>query len=94
MIFLSSYWINSTEKQGNFSQIDSDYVADVCIIGAGMCGLSTAYYLSKAGLKVIVVDKNNIGEKVSGNTTAKVTFQHNLIYDYLIKYCLEILTIK
>ena len=81
---MSSYWINSTENLGKFKQIDSNYNTDVCVIGAGMAGLSTAYYLSKAGLKVIIVDKDNIGEKVSGNTTAKITFQHNLIYDYLI----------
>ena len=81
---MSSYWISSTEKLGNFSQIDSNYKADICIIGAGIFGLSTAYYLSKLGFKVIVVDKNNIGEKASGNTTAKITFQHNLIYNYLI----------
>ena len=42
------------------------------------------YYLSKKGLKVIIVEKDLIGEKTSGHTTAKITFQHNLIYDYLI----------
>lgn len=81
---MSSYWINSTENLGNFNEIDGNYQADVCIIGAGICGLSTGYYLSKLGLKVIIVDKDNIGMKTSGNTTAKITFQHNLIYDYLI----------
>ena len=81
---MSSLWIETTENSGNFNEIDSNYQADVCIIGAGMCGLSTAYYLSKLGLKVIVVDKDDIGMKTSGNTTAKITFQHNLIYDYLI----------
>ena len=81
---MSSYWINSTENLGKFEKIDNNYNADVCIIGAGMCGLSCGYYLAKAGFKVIILDKNNIGEKNSGNTTAKITFQHNLIYDYLI----------
>lgn len=47
-------------------------------------GLPFGYYLSKKGLKVIIVDKGFIGEKTSGHTTAKITFQHNLIYDYLI----------
>lgn len=46
--------------------------------------LQHGYYLSKKGLKVIIVDKGLIGEKTSGHTTAKITFQHNLIYDYLI----------
>lgn len=64
--------------------IDNDYTADVCIIGAGICGLSTAYYLAKNGQRVIIIDKNLIGEKTSGYTTAKITLQHNLIYKYLI----------
>ncbi|MCI9063006.1 MAG: FAD-dependent oxidoreductase [Clostridia bacterium] len=81
---MSSYWINSTKDLGDFGKINNNYQADVCIIGAGITGLSTAYYLSKLGLKVVILDKNAIGEKVSGNTTAKITFQHNLIYDYLI----------
>lgn len=81
---MSSYWIKSTEKLGKAKKIDKDYEADVCIIGAGITGLSTGYYLSKRGLKVIIVDKDKIGEKASGNTTAKITLQHNLIYNYLI----------
>ncbi len=47
-------------------------------------GLLFGYYLTKKGLKVIVIDKDLIGEKTSGHTTAKITFGHNLIYDYLI----------
>ena len=35
-------------------------------------------------MNVIVVDRNDIGQKASGNTTAKITFEHNLIYNYLI----------
>lgn len=38
----------------------------------------------KHGKKVIVVEKDNIAIKTTGNTTAKITYQHNLIYDYLI----------
>lgn len=81
---MSSYWINSIENKNNFEKIDSDYNCDVCIIGAGLTGLSCGYDLSKLGLKVIIVEKDQIGQKVSGNSTAKITYQHNLIYDYLI----------
>ena len=80
---MNSYWLSSIKKMEAEKQIDNNYVADVCIIGAGITGLSTAYYLVKNGLKVIVVDKSGIGEKTSGHTTAKITLQHGLIYDYL-----------
>lgn len=77
--------MDSVDNLENFNKIDGNYECDVCIIGAGITGLSCGYYLSKAGLKVIIVDKDFIGKKASGNTTAKITYQHNLIYDYLIK---------
>ena len=84
MIKVNSYWLSSTKKIEIEKQIDNNYVVDVCIVGAGITGLSTAYYLAKNGLKVIVVDKSEIGEKTSGHTTAKITLQHGLIYNYLI----------
>lgn len=82
---MNSFWIESTINKGNFKPLDKDLSCDVCIIGAGMFGLTTAYYLSKKGLNVVVLDKFNIGTKVSGHTTAKITSQHGLIYDYLIQ---------
>ena len=81
---MSSLWMNSLENKQIFSSIDSNKTCDVCIIGAGIAGLSTGYYLSKKGLSVIILDKSDIGTKTSGNTTGKITYQHNLIYDYLI----------
>lgn len=81
---MNSYWIDSVKKIEKNNKIDKDYNADVCIIGAGICGLSIGYYLARQGLKVIIVEKDMIGSKASGNTTAKITLQHNLIYDYLI----------
>lgn len=83
---MSSYWIESVKDLKNFDKIRCDYTCDVCIIGAGITGLSLGYYLSKAGLKVIIIEKDFMfGQKTSGNTTAKITYGHNLIYDYLIK---------
>ena len=81
---MNSYWLSSVDNKQNNKQIDNNYIADVCIVGSGITGLSTAYYLAKNGLKVIVIDKAEIGSKASGHTTAKITLQHGLIYDYLI----------
>ena len=81
---MNSYWIDSIKNNNNYSNLTKNISADVCIIGTGIFGLSCGYYLSKKGLKVVILDKNNISEKVTGHTTGKITSQHNIIYKYLI----------
>ena len=54
--------------------------ADVCVIGAGIVGISTAYELVERGLDVIVVEGRRVGHGVTGNTTAKLTSLHGLTY--------------
>jgi sarcosine oxidase, subunit beta len=43
--------------------------ADVAVIGAGVVGLSTAYYLAKAGAKVVVLDKGKAAWEASGRAS-------------------------
>lgn len=81
---MNSLWLDFTEKKKKFPSLSNDLETDVCIIGSGILGLSCAYYLSKLGFKVTVLEKDGIGEKATGHTTAKITSQHNLFYDYLI----------
>ena len=81
---MSSLWIETTKDEIQTSSLIKDEKTEICVIGAGLFGLTTAYYLSKYGKKVIVIDKDKIGEKVSGNTTGKITSQHELFYNYLI----------
>lgn len=81
---MSSYWIDSTKENSfNFENLNDDTECDICIIGGGITGISTAYELSMLGYKVIVVDRNNIATHTTGNTTAKITSQHDLFYKYL-----------
>ncbi len=81
---MNSLWLDSNQKINLYSSLPNDQIAEVCIIGAGLFGLSCAYYLSNLGYKVIVLEKDAIGEKTTGHTTAKITSQHGLFYDYLI----------
>jgi glycine/D-amino acid oxidase-like deaminating enzyme/nitrite reductase/ring-hydroxylating ferredoxin subunit len=45
-------------------------VTDVCVIGAGIAGLTVAYTLAKAGRRVVVLDLAQVGSGESGHTTA------------------------
>ena len=82
---MNSLWIETTKNDLNLKPLEKDEETEVCVIGAGLFGLTIAYYLTLLGKKVIVLEKEDIGEKVSGNTTGKVTSQHGLFYDHLIK---------
>ena len=46
--------------------------ADVIVIGSGIVGSSTAYYLAQKGLKVLVLERDNIGDGASSRNGAGV----------------------
>ena len=51
-------------------QLPADENADVCIVGAGIAGLTTAYLLAKEGKKVIVLDDGPTAGGETCRTTA------------------------
>ena len=65
--------------------LEGDKETEAAVIGAGMAGLLTAYFLRKQGKKVIVLEADRIAGGQTKNTTAKITSQHGLIYSPLIK---------
>ena len=82
---MNSLWLNSIENKTKFNKLENDISTDVCIVGAGIFGLTCAYYLIKQGYNVVLLEKEkDIASKTTGHTTAKITSQHNLIYKYLI----------
>lgn len=79
----SSYWVEST-PQTNYPKIEKDFDTDVLIIGGGITGIVTAYMLSNSNLNVSIVEADRMAMGVTANTTAKITSQHDLLYDYLL----------
>lgn len=65
----------------SFDQLKESKSTDVLIIGGGLCGILCAYMLDRAGVSYILAEADTICRGVSGNTTAKITAQHGLIYD-------------
>lgn len=68
-----------------FPRLDGDIKTDVLIIGGGIAGILTAYFLHQSGIKYILVEKNRICGENTQNTTAKITVQHGLIYNQLLR---------
>jgi len=64
-----SVWMAST-KLPSFSQLATNKQADVCIVGAGIAGLTIAYLLGREGKSVIVLDDGPIVSGETERTTA------------------------
>jgi glycine/D-amino acid oxidase-like deaminating enzyme/nitrite reductase/ring-hydroxylating ferredoxin subunit len=64
-----SVWMDSAPLL-NESPLTKDATAAVCIVGAGIAGMTTAYLLSKERKSVIVLDDGPIGGGMTGRTTA------------------------
>ena len=81
---MESIW-NKTCTLPSFPQLNEDIKTDVLIIGGGMAGLLTAYRLTQRGVDCVVVEKDTICNSTTANTTAKITLQHGLCYDKILK---------
>ena len=81
---MRSLW-KETAALPEFPELVGDVRTDVLIIGGGIAGILTAYLLHEKGVKYVLVEKGRICSGTTGNTTAKITFQHGLIYDKILK---------
>jgi glycine/D-amino acid oxidase-like deaminating enzyme/nitrite reductase/ring-hydroxylating ferredoxin subunit len=67
-----SYW-EASEDLIETGALRESIETDVCIIGGGISGLTTAYLLTKAGKKVVVIDDGTIGGGETSRTTAHLS---------------------
>ena len=72
-----------------FPKLKGDVKTDVLIIGGGIAGILTAYFLQMNGIGYVLAEKSRICGGNTQNTTAKITAQHGLIYSKLIRCCGE-----
>jgi glycine/D-amino acid oxidase-like deaminating enzyme/nitrite reductase/ring-hydroxylating ferredoxin subunit len=56
------------------SRLSENIHADVCVVGAGIAGITTAYLLTREGKSVVVLDAGHIGGGMTGRTTAHLTY--------------------
>ena len=68
-----SPWMKDVDLP-RYAALDSDLHADVCVVGAGIAGLSVAYELVRAGRSVVVLeDGTAIGAGETSRTTAHLS---------------------
>jgi glycine/D-amino acid oxidase-like deaminating enzyme/nitrite reductase/ring-hydroxylating ferredoxin subunit len=68
----TSVWASTADVRLR-APFTKDADADVCIVGAGIAGLSTAYLLVRSGTTVVVLDDGRIGGGMTERTTAHLS---------------------
>ena len=81
---MKSLWTANLKKP-IFRVMENDISTDVLIIGGGLAGILACYKLNEAGISSTLVEKREICSGTTQNTTAKITYQHNLIYHKIIE---------
>ena len=81
----ASYYAATSEPLAPFPSAQGDLTADVCVIGAGFMGLSTALHLAKRGYQVTVVEAQRIGFGASGRNGGQVSGGQRIHQDELEK---------
>jgi glycine/D-amino acid oxidase-like deaminating enzyme len=81
---MNSVWTENTDRL-QFNSLNENIKTDVLIIGGGITGILCAYMLKNSGVDCVLVEAKRICEGITQNTTAKITLQHGLIYEKLIR---------
>ncbi|HEU4828574.1 MAG TPA: FAD-dependent oxidoreductase [Gemmatimonadales bacterium] len=68
-----SIWMDTAEVP-QYQPLAANLEADVCVVGAGIAGMTTAYLLTREGKGVVVLDDGPVAGGETGRTTAHLTW--------------------
>jgi glycine/D-amino acid oxidase-like deaminating enzyme/nitrite reductase/ring-hydroxylating ferredoxin subunit len=68
---LPSFWERTAQKFST-SPLQQDITADVCVIGAGIAGVTTAYLTARENQSLVLVDDGPVGGGMTSRTTAHI----------------------
>ena len=74
-----------TAAMPEYGRLEGDVRTDVLVIGGGMAGILCAHFLRQAGVDCVLAEADRLCAGTTGNTTAKITSQHGLVYDGLLR---------
>ncbi len=68
-----SYYAAHAKQLSEFPRLNNDIQVDICVVGAGFTGLSTALHLAKSGYSVAILEAQRIGFGASGRNGGQVS---------------------
>lgn len=81
---MSSIWTESNSIKTQ-KKLDQGLETEAVVIGGGIAGVLCAYYLQRAGVQTVLLEAKAVASGQTQNTTAKITSQHGMIYDWLLR---------
>ena len=79
-----SLWLDGPEAEGlQADPLRSDVEVDVCVIGGGIAGVTTALELARGGHSVVLLERDRVGAGVTGHSTAKLSSLQGTTYTEL-----------
>ena len=70
--FPKTWYAEGLEFPAPFPRLEGSHSADLCIIGAGITGLTAALHAARAGMSVIVLEAQRVGWGASGRNGGQV----------------------
>ena len=82
----TSYYAASASDKTIRPSLEGDISADICVIGAGFTGLSTAIHLAEKGFKVVVLEGSLVGFGASGRNGGQIVNSYSRDIDFIEKH--------
>lgn len=79
------YWKKKSKIQKVYPYLTNDLTCEVVVIGGGISGALTTYFLAKAGVNVVVIEKNIIGYGATISAPATLEYQSDFDMNKLDK---------
>ncbi|MBL5863978.1 FAD-binding oxidoreductase [Serratia fonticola] len=83
MEHVASYYAASANPHAPYPQLNEAIRCDVCIVGGGFSGLSSALHLTEAGYDVVVLEAARIGWGASGRNGGQVVNSYSRDIDVI-----------
>lgn len=72
------YWQKKSNIKNTYNYLTHDMSCDVLIVGGGIVGAITAYFLAKEGANVIVAEKNIVGYGCTSAAIASLSYETDM----------------
>lgn len=83
---VDSYYAASANPMPDYPVLEGEHTADVCVVGAGLTGVSCALELAERGYRVIVLEANRAAWGASGRSGGQMIFGYSCGEENLEKW--------